>query len=291
MVKGSSDMICAVVAVGHLWLAPVQTPSPPTRERIVPASEGRLFDMRSAAVWPLVLQGLKELGFSTEKVDRKNQALLTRWRPLDDKRLEWLPAPTLPVGYTADRIRFQVFVSPFAEPARVYVGSIVEGRAQLGSPVTAYNVPNCNQALMAQIVKTMGAGGVPVPTDQVRRRELALSLLNEGADECLRNGPPKFGPITAGDARLTEPRKIPLSEHKFLYPAGALKEGKEGEVRVELLLMEDGATTGLRLLDAPPGYGFEASAMGVASLLLYSPTRISGCPVPTKMTYTIRFRD
>ena len=270
-------LLCSAAA--GLSVGRVETQATP--ERVVPASEGRMFALRSVAAWPLVQERLKQLGFKTEKVDRQNQVLLMKWRLLGEKGMAWLPSPALMEPYTAERVQFEVYVSPFAEPARVYVGSILEGREQMGSPATAYNVPNVNRSLMAELAKALGGEGPALPLDAAKQRELALSLLKEGVGGC---------PVTLSGGGATPPRKIPLSEFEVIYPAGAVKEGKEGQVRVEFTIRQDGSVTDLRLVESPPGYRFEASAMGAASLLLYEPATLAGCRVPAVMTYTMRFR-
>src|ERR1700730_19399182 len=74
-----------------------------------PATERRLFDIRSRQAWDVVLKRLNELGFSPDKTDRANQFVLTKWREVGAKGLEWLPVPTLKTQI-AKRIRFEVFV-------------------------------------------------------------------------------------------------------------------------------------------------------------------------------------
>ena len=261
---------------------PVATPTPAG-----PALEKRLFKARSLAAWQVVQKRLIELGLATDKVDRANQLTLTKWRDVGAKGVEWLPALNLPVGYVAEQVRFEVFVSPFAEPARVYVGSLLEARRAGSSPGTAtsYNVPSLNMALMAEIAGALGDDGVPIPADREQRRQLALALLEDEADECLRQeSPPK-------NARLTPPKRISASVFEPLYPAEAVQERKEGNVQVEFTILEDGGVTGVHSLGPPLGHQLERSAMGAASLLIYVPTKLDECRVPTVMTYTVHYRQ
>jgi hypothetical protein len=62
-------------------------------------------------------------------------------------------------------------------------------------------------------------------------------------------------------------------------------------VQVEFTILEDGGVTGVRSLGLPLGHQLERSAMGAASLLLYSPTKLNECRVPTVMTYTVHYRQ
>lgn len=273
------------LATGQLFLSPTEGARDPNAGSGGPASERRLFDVRSHQAWEIVQKRLRELGLATDKIDRGSQLALTKWRDIGATGLEWLPAPALPEQYAARRVRFQVFVSPFAEPAHVYVGSLAEVRhVPSGASATAYNVANVNTALMAEIAKAIGQDGRPIPVDREQRRQLALSALKDDADDCLRHGPPPRG------AKLTPPRKIRLSEFEFIYPAPALAAGKEGAVQVEFTILEDGGVTDIRLLGPRLGDQFAASAMGAASLLLYSPAKLNECRVTTTMTYRVRYR-
>ena len=140
-------------------------------------------------------------------------------------------------------------------------------------------------ALMAEIAGALGDDGVPIPEDREQRRQLALAFLKDEADDCLRQGsPPK-------NARLTPPKKIPASVFEPLYPAEALQERKEGAVQVEFTILEDGGVTGVHSLGLPLGHQLEGSALGAASLLLYSPTKLNECRLPTVMTYTVHYRQ
>jgi TonB family protein len=277
-----------IALVGSLWLSPapvVQASSPGPGSG--PTSEGRLFALRSRVAWQRVETRLKELGLSSEKVDRANQVAITNWRDVHTKGMDWLRVPPLPELYVAERVRFEVFVSPFAEPARVYVGSVMEATVVSGGSrarATTYNLAELNRSLMTEIAAVLGGEGLPIPQESERRRQLALSALGDDADDCLRQSShPKGG-------KITSPRKVAVSEFEVLYPAGALGQRKEGTVKVMFSVHEDGGVTGVRLVDPPLGDPFEASAMGATSLLIYSPSRLDGCPVPSVMTYTVRYR-
>jgi TonB family protein len=277
-------LLITAVAVGHFRPTPAQGARSSNPPLAWPASASRLFDIRSYQAWQLVQKRLNELGFAPDRMDRAEQVMLTKWREVGAKGMEWLPAPLAPMPYVAKRVRFEVFVSPFAEPAHVYVGSLMEATdTQDSTSATAYNMSNVNTALMGEIAKALGADGVPIPANAEHRRKLALSVLGDGADDCLRHGWPKGG-------KITPPRKISISEFEVIYPAPALKERIEGSVQVEFTILEDGAVTGIRLLGPPLGGQLEASAIGAASLLLYRPAKMDDCRIPAIMTYTVRYR-
>ena len=257
------------------------------RGKAGPASEGRFFNLQSSEAWRLAQQRLSELGLATDKVDRANQVVLTKWRDFGAKGMEWLPAPALAQGYIAARVRFEVFVSPYAEPARVYVGSFIDVRQQ-GVPENrgaVYNNTAVSRALMSEIARALRADGVPIPRDPEQRRKLALSILVDAADRCLQQGPP----LADAKGPFKPPEKIPVSQFEMQFPLAAATRG-EGPVQAEFTVQEDGAVSDVHLLGAYPGYQFEVAAMGPLSLLLYSPAKVNGCPVPAVMTYTINYR-
>jgi len=279
------ELVMAAVVTGSFLVGSAQdAPSSDPEGRGV-GSESRLFAMRSDDAWEVVQRRLKELGLGSERVDRTNQVVLTKWRALDSTELAWLPRPALSDAYVAKRVRFEVFVSPFAEPARVYVGSVVEGRhAMTSAPATAYNVRNVNQAVMGEIAKALGQDGRPIPSGGEERRRLALSLVKEETNPCLRRDWPPAG------GKATPPRKLAISEFEVLYPAAALEHRTEGAVQVLFTIQEDGGVTDVRVQGAPLGRQLEASAVGAASLLIYSPAKVDGCPISVLVSYTVRYR-
>ncbi len=65
--------------------------------------------------------------------------------------------PALPEHYLATRVRFEVFVSPFAEPAHAYIRSLVESRKRPAQTLArSYNVDTLNRALTAKTAEAFG---------------------------------------------------------------------------------------------------------------------------------------
>ena len=253
------------------------------------ASERRMFAVRSQEAWKVVAQRLTQLGFVPDKTDRSNQAVLTKWRAVGDKGLEWLPA-ALPVDpHVPRRMRFLVFVSPFVEPARLAVASILE-TSNPGNPRSVgvgYNVSSFNRALMGELARALGQEGRPIAEAWGERSQTALDLLKDGnADPCLRT--PPLRPSTQD--KITPPRIIPLSKFEPVYPAEAETSGEQGTVRVEFTIQEDGTATGVQVLNSTDGSPLNVSAAGVTSLLLFTPARIKDCPVPAVSTHDVRYQ-
>ena len=253
-----------------------------------PHKEGRVFGMSSKDAWRRVQDRLKELGLEAEETDGENRLLLTKPVYFGDRRFEWLPRPKLSQQYAAVRTRFEVFVSPFVEPARLYVGSVTELHQLKGkrSQAILYNDPTVNTALLRQLAKALGQDGFPIPSSDEERRKLAASMLDGKPDECAR----RAESCKAASGQVQKPEKLPLSEFEIPYPEQAARERVEAPVVVELDVSEDGAVIGGRLQGSPVGRQLAPSAAGATSLLVFSPLRLCGCPAPHVTVYTINYR-
>jgi TonB family protein len=183
------------------------------------------------------------------------------------------PNRRVPVRYLADRIRFLVFVSPFVEPACVYVGSQMEleNTERPSSHGISYNVPSANQALMAEIDGAFARASLP-------------KYVANDADPCRRRQ--VMGP---GPQKIVRPEKIALSEFEVAYPRPDKKSGFDGVVALELSVLEDGGVGRLRVIRSPGGEQLETAATGAASLLLFSPLTIDDCPMAFVLSYDVRF--
>jgi len=277
-------VLAGVTGIGNIQGAPSAEP--------VPSPERRMFDMRSSEAWPIVQKRLGELGLIPDKTDRANQVVLTRLQEISAKGLHWLPMPRTFQTFASKKVRFLVFVSPFAEPARVSVGSIVEATGTKGSTNRSlvYNPSALNQALMDEITKAVGKDGVAIPDDFEQRRQLALTLLKDDAGACLgKTLPSTPAALAQTRERLTPPRLIPISKIEVLYPIAAVDAQAGGVVRIEQTIFEDGGLSRISLPNPALGRQLEAAAAGPASLRLFTPTRVGACAVPTTMTLSVNY--
>jgi Gram-negative bacterial TonB protein C-terminal len=253
-----------------------------------PHSEGRVFDMSSEDAWHRVQDRLKALGLEAEKTDGKNRLLLTKPVYFGDRRSEWLARPKLSQQFASVRTRFEVFVSPFVEPARLYVGSVTELHQTTGkaSQAILYNDPTVNTALLRQLAKGLRQDGFPIPASREERQKLTASLLKGRPDECVR----RIESCRVSSSRLDKPEKLALSEFEVVFPEQAAREKVEAPVVVQLDVSEDGAVVGGQVLGSRRGDQLEVSAAGATSLLVFSPLRLCGCPAPHMTVYTIDYR-
>jgi hypothetical protein len=253
-----------------------------------PRTQGRLFDLPSRKAWDRVQDRLKALGLGTDKKDGKNQLLLTRWAEFGNHRLDWLSRPKTWLEYAPERVRFEVFVSPFVEPARLYVGSVTQVRQVMGRGVQAilYNDPTVNAALLTELAKGLGQDGLEIPSSREERVKLAASAPNSKPDACGLQG--EACRVSSG--KVEKPQTLPLSQFEVVFPEEAARERVEAPVVVQLDVSEDGAVVAGQVLGTPRGHQLDASAAGATSLLVFSPLRLCGCPAPHMTVYTINYQ-
>ena len=73
------------------------------------------------------------------------------------------------------------------------------------------------------------------------------------------------------------------------YPAGALRNGVEGEVEVEFTVRADGSVADVEVIRANPRGVFEQSAVRAVLRWQFTPKRENGVTVPVRTRQVIRF--
>jgi hypothetical protein len=253
-----------------------------------PHNQGRVFTTPSKQAWAIVQSRLKELGVPAIRTDHENQLSLTKWAGFGVERFSWLPKPDVGRQHEAERVRFEVFVSPFVEPARVYVGSLTQLRHAKGkvSESLLYNHRGLNLALLGELAKALGQDGFEIPPSRKERDELVASLLQGQADDCSQ----RIEACKVPSRQMQEPRRLPLSEFDVHYPQVAVDDRVQAPVVMELEVSEDGAVVGGRLKSSPRGHQLDAAAAGPTSLLVYSPLRVCGCPAEHISVFTVNYK-
>jgi hypothetical protein len=249
MIVGSILVAAISIAAIPLLTSPAPHAQAPAARSAWPHNEGRLFDVPSKQAWDRVQDRLKDLGLHADKEDGENQLLLTEWG--DFHRLRWLSKPKMPQEYAPERVRFEVFVSPYVEPARLYVGSVSQVRQVTGRGLQAilYNDPTVNAALVAELAKALGHEGFGIPSSREERQKLVASVRKGRPDECaLQVDVCKVSP-----GKVEKPQMLPLSQFQVLFPESAARERVEAPVVVQLYVSEDGAVVGGKLIGSPRG--------------------------------------
>jgi hypothetical protein len=250
-----------------------------------PGHQGRIYPVNARDVWRTAHAWLEAVGLPTAGLDQERQALVTEARFFGD--VKGAPRPDVGPGYIPEAFQVHLYVSPFVEPARLYVGTVVRAAKPLARKTVAlaYNSAQLNGWVFDGIETLLNTQGRLIPLEQEDRRRLSLALSPDGADPCLVRGFPES--YAAGT--LIEPKRIQSTQVEIPYPVEEQRRQQRGAVAVELLVLEDGAVSPSWPGGLPTRNAFGNAAIGALSLLKYEPTRYEDCPVPTYITFTVQF--
>jgi len=250
----------------------------------LPRWRARMYALPSRQVWDAALATLKRAHLGITEIDRGAQAAVTAMSDFDRAKM---PLPELPARYQPRKVQFHMFVSPFAEPARVYVGSILQVDDSFAPDMTAYlyGVPGLEGWLFGELEAVLGQGGRTMPATPEAREALAQSLgASASSSGCAGVG----GSVPAG-AQVKEPQPIKITRVQPVYPGKGEYAG--GIVKVEATLQEDGSIVGARALqNAGPSAQYARAAVEAVRLWRYRPTRVGDCPMQIVMTVRVEFR-
>lgn len=262
-------------------------PGPAAEADLIPAFRARIYGIDSAKAWEAARALSTELGLKADKTAAAEQFLATKWAPFRSKQRPDLAVFSTSSGLESEDFQLHVFVSPFAEPARVYLGSVVQfsGRHRAGGPVqhsVAYSAGQVEEWFFAQLERKLGQAGRPIPTALEARKLLARTLLGDRAGPCLSPSPPK------GD--LTPPERIKHSVVEIVYPPAEREAWHQAQVVTQFTVSEDGGVFGEHIVGEAPPPQFQVSVLGAISLLRYRPPRLGECPVPAITSYTVHYK-
>ncbi|QCQ22579.1 energy transducer TonB [Desulfoglaeba alkanexedens] len=83
---------------------------------------------------------------------------------------------------------------------------------------------------------------------------------------------------------------VPVSQVKPLYPYRARRLQLDGKVRVRFLVKEDGQVSGLEIVESVPPGVFDDSVRSALAKWRFSPGKVNGKPVCTRVATTIEFK-
>ena len=256
----------------------------------LPVQVARMYPRETGSVWTEVLKVLQQAGVEIEVIDRDGRFLVTN--PVDvEPKYFGFAINALGNTLESGRVTLHVFVPPFIEPARVYVGSILEAvstQTVAGSPLSVttrlYGATAFGTWLFDKLSARLGSPGEPIPQGAVARAKLARSLTPGKPDPCLArieaDGP--------HDGHVEPPKKI--HDEAPMYPGTAHARGQQRVLVLEASLLEDGFSWPTRIVSgATVDEDFSTAAIGAVGLWRYRPARVSGCPTPSVMTVTVAF--
>jgi hypothetical protein len=232
------------------------------------------------------LQGIvAQLGFRTEKNDKKRQVLVTSWRSYDESVFPNAAALALAPTDRPLRLQLHLAVAPEREPARVVVGAIVEVERREKAPTTKfllYRPPAVDAWFLALLDARARVPHEPMAANWDARKSQATRLMPVGlTDPCLSNSPV--------DANATVTPAVKVSDVQPVFPGGELGS-IDRKVQIGASLTEHGTLINLRAENPSPEFAiFEASARAALGLWRFAPAMRGGCPIVAMSSVTVNY--
>ena len=245
----------------------------------LPYSDARAYRQSSEMVWETVLEVADAWGLKTAATDGPSHVLVSNWKRFSD--FDGSPffqsVPTLPAdGAQLVPVEFQlhVYVSPFVEPARVHVATVLRTELEQNRYVH-HGVGFAATEFFRELEARLGSAGATIPADS-----------STGSNPCLAMR--ETGSPTTGGVDLTPVRR--LTEVDVLYPAVE----SEALVILDVTIGFDGAVVASRVVSVNgaeivrPDL-FAQAAENLVSLWRYRPAARDGCPVSVMATVVMSF--
>lgn len=245
----------------------------------LPYSSARAYGQSSATAWDAVQDVADAWELRTTTNDESSQVLVSGWKRFSDfdGTRFFQSLPTLPAdGNQSVPVEFQlhVFVSPFVEPARVHVATVL--RTELDeNEYVHHDVGFVGTEFLREVETRLGAPGVTIAVDRAT-----------GSPPCVAAG--ERASPTAGAVDLALVGR--LTDFEFFYPASP----SEALVLLEVTIGFDGAVVASRVVSVngpqlvEPGL-FSQAAENIVSLWRYRPAERDGCPVSVSATVAMSF--
>ena len=170
---------------------------------------------------------------------------------------------------------------PAAGPARV-------ARAEPSPPPPAPSPLPAPRRFAVAMEATVPGGGVAVPTTEGPTTARGRADLPASAPVGQNAGPTAVDVVEVerGPRATRQPSAEDL---RALYPEEARRDGLEADVKLELLVDEEGRVAEVKVLRAA-GNGFDEAAVRAARGLGFSPATRGGRPVAVRIPWTLKFR-
>ncbi|MCP3977886.1 MAG: TonB family protein [bacterium] len=253
-----------------------------------PSEWGRMYPLSTDELWKEFRTVLRKSGFVVRRKDRKNGVAITHLRRIGHETIPGLRRPD--DGRRILGSQLHAFIPPWAEPGRLYLGSMNETEdAELGrsSRGYTYNMGVLEGWLLDRLDEHLGTRGRPIPKNAEPRLRLANELRPASVSQgCLDAG--ELLPYWSIDAN---PEVVESTRISPLYPPFLVGQGKTDYVAVRALVQEDGWAGDLEVVHSTaPDSEFEVSALHTVSFWRFRPARSDGCPVSSHVPVIIEFK-
>ena len=248
-----------------------------------PMSKARMYPIASEELRAGLKGLMKELKFKLLVRKDSLGVYVTRWMRLDSaKQFPALrPFQDLP-GAVPVSAKLHIFVSPFAEPARIYISTMVD--STVGK---SYNSGHIENWFYGQLEERLGLTGAAIPKTPKHRWTLATKLTGATEpDPCAAVVP--LDP-TAEDRR--NPAILPETRIRPIFPDNMTREQENIGVHLRARIYEDGSVGDMDLVRSNSSQpGFARAAADTVSFWRYRPAMVDGCPVAVYFDILVRFR-
>lgn len=241
-------------------------------------SNARSYDQPSDVVWRTAKGVVSEWGLTSSAQDEASQLLISEWKQFgdfdDSPFFQSLPSLVMEDAEVVPlEFQLHLFVSPFVEPARVHVGSIIktqDGQAQY----MHHSVGFVGTEFFRELERRLGYAGVGIPAAAIHETAhcLAESVTSTQTES-----------LHVEDVRR-------LADFELFLPL--LRPGVL--VILDATIAFDGSVTAPRVIsvngsELDNADVFGRAAENVLSLWRYRPAQQAGCPVSVGATVAIGF--
>jgi len=250
----------------------------PTTVASLPFANARSYDQTSDVVWRTAQDIVSEWGLTSSAQDDASQVLISEWKPFGDfdESPFFQSLPSLVMGdaeLVPLEFQLHLFVSPFVEPARVHVGSII--KTQDGqTEYMHHSVGFIGAEFFRELERRLGDTGEGIPATAIHETV-----------PC-----PAESVTSAGTEDLNLENVQRLADFEVFLPL--LRSGVL--VMLDATIAFDGSVTASRAISVNSSEFdnddvFGRAAQNVVSLWRYRPAQQAGCPVSVGATVALGF--
>ncbi|HET6372576.1 MAG TPA: energy transducer TonB, partial [Candidatus Polarisedimenticolia bacterium] len=247
--------------------------------RILSPQRARLLPVPSERATEAMALVLEELGFRLRVRQPADGLFISKALGVDRAQKHGLHVAPVN-GLQPVQIELHAFVSRAVEPAHVHVEAIVTSVMRYdGIRSYAYARGDVEEQVLGALERHLGVTGEPIPSFLEERRQAAARLMKKEADLC-----------PAGEIRL--PEILPASKLKPLFPAGPLRGGESGRVRIIGRIVSDGAFVPAQVVEGSgASRDLETASLAAVGFWRYRPFRNGPCSFDVPMTVAIDFKN
>lgn len=235
----------------------------------------RMLPVTSEQAFTAMVELIDEIGIGIDEKDEQLGVLVCDRERMSDRRYPGLvqqagQIQSSRMRSTADgfavkddasevnRFTYHVFVSPWVEPAHVYVNAYLEGKT---GAVWAH-LGKAESWLLDRLEEKLGVKGEAIslnPVKHARNAAAAFDTIPDGqATDAARERLPSesWGRLLTADEKGKAPRRIEMTAVDPIFPGSRILRGYKGEVQVSVVIHESGCLVPLEVEGAKGSGGY-----------------------------------